>query len=193
MEKLHDFYELACKRAPISRESWDIFAAKLDFHDVKKADFLVRPGNEKRVIFIVMEGVARNYCLDEKGREYTKTFRGPGGVIGPYAEILEGVPSRYFIQAVTDLKCLSFQYSFYEKMMEDFPDWQVFARKMAEENFMEKEQREFMLLQLPASERLKLFKERFGELADQIPQYQIASYLGITPESFNRLLKKENA
>ena len=135
MEKLHDFYELACKRAPISRESWDIFAAKLDFHDVKKADFLVRPGNEKRVIFIVMEGVARNYCLDEKGREYTKTFRGPGGVIGPYAEILEGVPSRYFIQAVTDLKCLSFQYSFYEKMMEDFPDWQGLCQKNGRREF----------------------------------------------------------
>jgi CRP-like cAMP-binding protein len=78
-------------------------------------------------------------------------------------------------------------------MMEDYPDWQVFGRKMAEENFIEKEQREFMLLQLPASERLKYFRNRFGELAEQIPQYQIASYLGITPESFNRLLKKEKA
>lgn len=189
MSFLHDYYDLACKKAPLSRESWDEFASKLDFHDFKKGDFLVKPGSMERKIYIVMEGVVRNYCLDEKGREYTKTFRGPNGLIGPYAEILQGIPSLYFIQAVTQLKALSFNYQFYEKMMENHPEWQIFGRKIAEENFMEKEQREYMLLQLPARERLEHFYKKFGDFAGLIPQYQIASYLGITPESFNRLLK----
>ncbi|MCO4793372.1 MAG: Crp/Fnr family transcriptional regulator [Bacteriovoracaceae bacterium] len=190
MPKLYDYFEIVRKKAPITKESWEKFENKLDFHDFKKSDFMLRPGSMDRKFYIVMEGVVRNYCLDENGREYTKTFRGPSGLIGPYAEILQDVPSLYFIQAVTDVKVLSFNYAFYEQMMEEFPEWQILGRKMAEENFMEKEQREYMLLQLSAGERLEKFYERFGELVDQIPQYQVASYLGMTPESFNRLLKK---
>lgn len=185
-----DFYHLASLRTSISQDSWDVFSSGLQFHEFKKSDFLVRLGSEQKIIFMIEQGVARNYCLDDKGREYTKTFRGPGGLIGPYAEILENVPSRCFIQAVTPLRAYSFSYSLYQKMMNLYPEWQILARKMAEENFIEKEHREHMLLQLPAIERLKIFRRQFDDFLEHIPQYQIASYLGITPEFLNRLLKK---
>lgn len=190
MPNLHDFYDLAKRMAPITEESWKEFQDSWDFFDFKKGDILMKEGSRDRVIYVVAEGVARNYCVDEKGREYTKIFRGPGGMMGPYCEILRKIPSRYFIQAVTDLKVFSFKYDLFEQMMEKYPAWQILGRKVAEENYMEKEEREFMLLSLPAIDRLEQFYKKFGDLAEQIPQYQIASYLGMTPESFNRLLKK---
>jgi CRP-like cAMP-binding protein len=76
--------------------------------------------------------------------------------------------------------------------MERNPCWNTIARKYVETLFIEKEKRERRLLSEDAATRYLSFQKDYPGLEDKIPQYQIASYLGITPVALSRIRKKLN-
>lgn len=177
------------ERTQVPPAEWEIFSRAFQRVDCQKGDQLLAPGDKAQFIYLVTEGVLRNYFLDEKGKEFTKTFRGPGGLIGPYAEILAQLPSRYFIQATTKATVWRFPYeAFALQMRSGDRSWERLGREIAERNYLEKEKREWEFMHLPAQERYENFLRDFGGLVEQIPQYQVASYLGVSPEALNRLL-----
>lgn len=183
-------YDQMCAMSPIPSESWGKFESGFEAVSFKKSQKVHKAGEEAQYIYFVISGIMRNYCLDINGREYTKSFRGKGGLIGPYAELVQNKPVRYNIQAITDVEAIRFRYSDYAKLLEEYPEWQKVGRIVAENNFIEKEWREYMLLQMNTQQRYDSFKEMHSDLAAHIPQYQIASYIGVTAESLNRILKK---
>jgi CRP-like cAMP-binding protein len=151
---------------------------------------ILSPGQNSFNFHVVIKGILRNYDVDIDGKEFTKIFRGPGGLIGPYAEMISQTPVKYFIQAVTEAEVLIFSYKDFEKMMEKYKSWETLGRKFAERNYMEKEKKEYELMHFNSDERYDLFLKEYGPLADLIPQYQVASFLGISPEAMNRMIKK---
>ena len=81
-----------------------LFEDLLTEESFERQSLLVHPGEKSDRIHFVLEGVARNYFTNEDGREFTKIFRGPFELIGPYMEVLADIPVRYTIAAITDLK-----------------------------------------------------------------------------------------
>jgi CRP-like cAMP-binding protein len=186
-------FENTQKLAPITEEEWEEFAPCLHFGKALKGDHLSRPGEEAKYIWIVLKGVIRNYDLDDKGKEYTKVFRGPGQFIGSYPELLQKTPTRLFVQATTDTNYLRFPYAAVIVMMDKYKSWERLGRILAEQNYLEKEKREYDLMHLSAEERYNEFVKIHGEIVESIPQYQIASTLAISPEALNRILKTRKA
>lgn len=189
--KYAQLFEYARTLAPISHSEWEEFAEHFSEMRVSKGEVLLKPGESATHFYIVLSGVLRNYDLDENGKEYTKVFRGPGGFLGPYAEILSGSFARFYIQAVTDGSVLKFSYAEFELMMEKFKSWETLGRKFSERNYLEKEKREYDLMHFNAQTRYDGFLAEYGELFEHIPQYQVASLLAISPEALNRLIKKK--
>jgi CRP-like cAMP-binding protein len=179
--------------SPIEASEWEEFSIGLAEGTAAKGDILSRPGEEAKYIWIVQRGIIRNYDLDDKGKEYTKVFRGPGEMVGSYPEILAKTPTRFFIQSVTDTEFLRLTYSVFEKMMDKYKSWERLGRILAERNFLEKEKREYDLMHLSAEERYNEIKKQYGELLNSIPQFQIATTLAISPEALNRILKRKLA
>lgn len=170
---------------------WDEFVVKLKPHDHLKGAVLLAPGDPAKSIFLVETGVLRSYFTDEKGKELTKIFRGPGGILGPYAEILAGeATSRFYLQAVTAARVWEMSFAEFARLRDTGAvAWEKLSRRLAEMSYLEKERREWELMSLSAQENYEIFLKRFGELSEHIPQYQVASYLGISPEALNRILK----
>lgn len=185
-----ELYQFAASLAPITDSEWQEFSQKFTLLTVDKGEILMKPGGDANAFYIVLKGILRNYDLDENGKEFTKVFRSAGGFVGPYSEILSKTPVRFFIQAVTSSTLLRFNYSDFEGMMDKYKSWEKLGRRLAEINFLEKENREWELMHLNADKRYLRFLEKHGALAAEIPQYQIASLLAISPEAFNRLIKK---
>lgn len=176
--------------AGVSASQWEEFTRAFSLRSFKKSELLLKAGETSDVFFIILKGIARNYDLDDKGKEYTKVFRGPGELIGPYAETLAHTPARFYIQALCDVDALAFSYAHFAQLMERYPEWQKLGRIMAEENYLEKEKREYELLHYSAEKRYQEFLAQYGELASEIPQYHVASLLGVSPEALNRIIKK---
>jgi CRP-like cAMP-binding protein len=135
-----------------------------------------------------MSGLCRQFYISNDGKEHTKYFQPPGLVAIPFAEMLSKKPSRCFIQAVVDTNLVVMSHHDFQTLFDVDYDTQKLARRIAENYFIEKDQREYEFLNYDAEQRYDAFCEKYGELVEFIPQYQIASYIRVTPVTLSRIL-----
>jgi CRP-like cAMP-binding protein len=169
---------------------WRALEGLLKPRRLAKGEEFIRPGDSARRIGIVRAGLLRFYYVDPDGDESTKAFRGPGELAAAYAEAISGVPSRTFIQALEDSEILEGDYARVTALFSRHPAWQELARRVAEHFYVTKERREFEFLQLSAEQRWRQFDRAYPGLASRIPQYHIASYLGVTPVALSRIVSR---
>jgi CRP-like cAMP-binding protein len=154
---------------------------------LEKGALWVKADEPVRCFAIVRSGLVRHYYVDAKGRESVKAFRGPGDFSAPYAELIQRKPSRTFIQALVKSELLAFDVAEFEALADGSLELQRLARRLVEQNFVWKEQREYEFLQLSAEERYRQFCAERPEHLAHIPQHQVASYIGITPVALSRI------
>jgi CRP-like cAMP-binding protein len=173
--------------SPLSPKTWAGLLATTTELSLGKAEFFSQPGWPATRFGIVLTGLVRHFYVDARGRESVKAFRGPFEFSAPYAELIQQKPSRTFIQALAPTTLLCFDMAKVEALSESSLELQRLARRFVELHFVQKEQREYEFLQLSAEERYARFcAERPEHLAD-IPQHQVASYIGITPVALSRI------
>ncbi len=150
-------------------------------------DFWVRAGDIPQTIGFVVSGILRLYCVDSNGNEFTKSFCAENSFAAAYSALLLKQPSHLFIQALEDTRLLIADYSTYRSLSESHLSLQQLNCRIAESLFIKKERREVTLLLDDAKTRYLNFLEEYPGLETRLKQYQIASYLGITPVSLSRV------
>ena len=187
--KVTQFTELIYKSGILSAEEISLFESMLIGKIFKKGEFLIQPGDSSDNFYIINHGVLRNYLIGEDSKNHTKVFHGPGGILGPYSEYICNDSAKYYIEAVTDCEVSVFSMSQFEKLMGETMSWYKIRLHMAEASFLDKEQREIILLTNNVAQKYIYFKERFHPFADLIPKHMIASYIGSTPEGLSKALR----
>ena len=91
---------------------------------------------------------------------------------------------------MTDTEALVIEYAVLNKLFDQYKIWERWGRLFFTQILIGRAQREIEMLTLSAEERFQLFVNRQPTILQQIPQKQLASYLGMTPETFSRLRKK---
>tara|TARA_R110002073_G_scaffold139232_3_gene289471 strand:- start:23567 stop:24142 length:576 start_codon:yes stop_codon:yes gene_type:complete len=157
---------------------------------LKKNEFFVREGNYAQQIGFLKKGVIRAFFLNQEGKEYNKQFFVGPSIIGAYSSLLTKQPTKIAQQALTDCEILVANYMEIENSYDKFHDLERLGRKIAEFYFLEKEQKEIEMALLDADKRYLIMRERFPTIESIIPQYYIASYLGISPTQLSRIRRK---
>ena len=157
----------------------------------KKGNLLTEPGEIAKKFYLVKDGVIRNFLICQDHKEHTKVFHGPGGLLGSYSEFLAGRETLYYIEAVTNTTVDVFSIVDFLKLVDQTPTWIKIQQALAEASFLDKEEREIMLLTMNVKQRYAAFQKRFSAFADKIPKYMIASYIGSTPEGLSKALKSK--
>ncbi len=152
-------------------------------------EFIVEIGNSVDQFIYIKQGLVRIFYLDHEGNEFTKSFQTDGDILGPYAEIIQSIPSEVNIECLEEVEAISIPYEFLLKAYERDPAWLKLGLKILEKYFIEKEQRVLEFLKLSAAQRYEKFTQQYAHLSHRIPKYHLASYLGIKPESLSRILK----
>lgn len=186
-------YETFFKRyqgvTPVDRDCWDHVAKGMKLKQLAKGEIFLRPGESSKTFAIILEGVGRHYYVGDDGKEWTKSFAGPGDLLGAYAEMLQKLDSRTFIEALTPMRILQGGKSQLDLM--DQPEWSGLWRKLAEEHFIKKENREYEFLKFDAAKRYESYLMTYQHLDQYIPRKYVATYLGITAQALSRLSKSE--
>ncbi len=179
------------KLSPISPESWEKFSVLFTPRFLKKGDFFVTDEQTAKEIGFLESGVVRAfYRNNEAATEYTKNFFINPCFIGAYTSLITGNPNQINQQALTDCNIWVANYSSIQSLYTIYPDVERGARILAEQFFVQKEQREIDLVLLDAEKRYQIFRHDFPGLEQLIPQYYVASYLGITPTQLSRIRRK---
>lgn len=173
----------------LSDLQWRTFAGIFNEKRVAHTEHLLHPGDQDYELVFVCEGLLRFYYPAADGSETNKAFV-TNGFAGPLAASGLGLPILYGVEALEDTLLLTADMGAFRALFDEHPVFDRFGRLLAEAMLRRKELRARSLLQQSATERYLAFKEQHPELLRRLPQYHIASYLGITEVSLSRLKRE---
>lgn len=158
--------------------------------DLQKDELFTREGEYSKKIGFLSEGIIRAYFTGTDGKEFSKQFFVGPTIVGSYASLITSQPTKINHQALTKCTLFVAHYSRIVDLYDKYHSLERLGRKLAEYYYVEKEQKLIEQAVLDADKRYQLFKERFPTLENRIPQYYIASYLGVSPTQLSRIRKK---
>jgi CRP-like cAMP-binding protein len=174
----------------ISSETWNKISALFTPRVLKKGDYFVKDKQIAKEIGFLESGIVRAFYKNDEALEYNKSFFINPSFIGGYTSLITGEPNQISQQALTDCIIQVAKFSDVTELYNTCPDLERAARKLAELFFVQKEQREIEIVLLDADKRYQIFQKDYPFLELQIPQYHVASYLGITPTQLSRIRRK---
>ena len=151
-----------------------------------KKEFLIREGETERFISFLVTGAVK-VAIPQDGNERILDFWFDNSFFSSYSSLLTLSPSRVYIQALTDTSILRLEARIFTQLYETSLLANKIGRLIAEQLFMHKTRRERDFLTKSATERYKDLLERHPAIVHTVPIRQIASYLGIHPESLSRI------
>lgn len=150
-------------------------------------DILFSAGERPDVLYFIQSGLVRFFYLTDDGKEFNKNFVAAGSVVTSLSTFLSGVPSPFFTQALEETVTIALPIEFVRRQVEADIYWERLLSRSVAMLALKKEQREASFLLQDAGARYEAFLDDFSDLAPRLPQYHIASYLGITPVALSRI------
>ena len=156
---------------------------------VKRNEFLLREGEVCRATMFVEKGLLRMYSVDRNGKEHIIQFAPESWLISDRSSLFFGEKSIYNIEAVEDSEVLLLTNDFFTNLSEKFPAAGANNHLLLQKHVRNLQDRVNSLLAESAEERYLKFIRMYPDLMLRVPQWMVASYLGITPESLSRVRK----
>lgn len=182
--------ESATRWVEIPDPQWAALAACFRPVDRGRAQHLVLPGAPMQNVFFVARGLLRMYYLDADGRSWNKSFVQEGYFAGAFSSYLLGLPAPFGIEALEPTSVLAARWADVEALFDRHPALERLGRRFAEWLLVRKELRERALLELDATARYEEFLRDHADVAGRIPNYHVASYLGVTEVTLSRIRRK---
>ena len=177
----------------LSDETWNALVDISTFDSIKKNDYLCQISEVPTFFSYVSFGLLRAFILDEKGNEYNKNFFEEGSFPGSMVALLTNQPSNFDVQALENSQLIHIDFKKYRELLLKYDDLKMYQIHYLEAHWLiHKDAREVAIIQNDADERYEEFKENFPRLESRLPQYHIASHLGITPTQLSRIRKRIN-
>lgn len=173
----------------ITREQAQLATRNLKVKNVKKGAILLRPGDSRSENYFVNAGLLRCFSIDEKGKEHIIQFAPEDWMISDRNSSIFKEPALFYIDAVENSEILVIPADYFSKLQQLLPQILESNILMLHNSIRFMQQRIQMLLSATAEERYLNFISLYPNLTLRVPQWMIASYLGIMPESLSRVRK----
>lgn len=174
---------------PLTHEESAAIAETMLIQEYKKGSILLREGQISKEAYFVIKGCVRQYYLVD-GEEKTNNFFTEEQWVVAIKSFSQNTPSTYYLDCCEDSHLVVGNRQKEEDLYRRFPKFETISRKVMEKVF--EEQQDVMasyLTDTPEQRYVKLLGTR-PDLFQRLPQYQLASYIGVKPESLSRIRKR---
>lgn len=176
---------------------WNLFKSRLKIKEFKKGDIILHQGDVCHELYFINSGLARAFVINEDGKDFTwsiffndKNANMINLFVTDYGSFLHQKSSAIHIEALEETQVVSLSYEDVQFLYDKLKKGERFGRLMSEEAYS-------YLQNLVIERQTKSAKKRFEEfvlktpfLLEKVPQYHIATFLGITPQHLSRLKKE---
>ncbi len=157
---------------------------------IYKKDFFLKEGHLCNFQGFVVGGTFRVYYTDKKSLEHVLYFAFKDWWIGDIASFFDDVPTKLNAQAMEDSWILVIEKEVMEQLFQEVPKLERLFRIITSRTLSVLQNRFFLTVSANAEERYEELVQRHAGIEQLVPQHQIASYLGILPESLSRMKKQ---
>jgi CRP-like cAMP-binding protein len=188
------FLQNIARHVSLTREEQQHIISLTRHESYKAKTVLLKTGDIGTISYFVISGILRSYTVDENGVEHVVSFACSNWFIADMYSFLSQRPGHLYIEVNEDAEVIAISKTNQEKMYQDVPKMERFFRILVENSLVANQERLIDNLSFTAEARYDKFLHKYPELVHHLPQKQIASFLGITPEFFSkmkaRMLKK---
>lgn len=179
--------------AALTDEQADEISRLFSARTARREDCLLQPGAMWNEAIYVESGILRLYYTTEDGKEFNKGLFFEGQLLWPMAPSARDNPSLFAISAVEACTLQVADFSRLREKLTQCNAWERFALPYAENLANQKFLREYQFLVYDAQQRYELLLDELGPLAHRLPDYHLASYLGITHIALSRIKARMRA
>lgn len=174
---------------PLSAEETEAITASMNIQTYKEGTILLKEGQISTECYFVLEGCVRQYYVID-GEEITNNFFTEEQWVVSLKSFSQQIPADHYFACSEDTTLVVGSEQKENELYRNFPKFETISRKVMEKGLSE--QQELMasyVTDTPEQRYLNLLKSR-PELIQRVPQYQLASYIGVKPESLSRIRKR---
>ena len=159
---------------------------------LRAGEFLQRAGDGTMYGAFVATGCLRKYVIDARGKEHIVQFAPEEWWVGEGPGVAPGTPAKYFIDAIEDSNLLLFDSASHQRAIERLPAYAAGFREGLQRQAAAKDQRIVNALSESAEDRYEEFLKKYPSIALRVPQFMLASYLGVSPETLSRIRRNRS-
>ena len=189
LRMLNKFRSYLEKSLPITDAQFELISKDLQIKTFQKNEILLSQGDICSRTYFVVDGLLRSYSIDAKGKAHIIQFAPELWWISERNGLLLNEPSDFYIDAVEQTTAIMIPKDYFTLAIPHLPKLQELNNTMLNNSIRFMQKRINMLLSATAEERYLDFIRLYPNLTLRVPQWMIASYLGITPESLSRVRK----
>jgi CRP-like cAMP-binding protein len=184
------FKSLINGTSTISERSYQQIKEITRINKLKKRTQFITVDNSDDQEYLLLEGIVQSHILGENGQDITLKFLTGPAVVTPHVIRTKYGKSMINWSALTDIIIAEIPKDNFGQLIEENNDVRTFANEVLKQELIAKTQKEVDLATKSAEDRLIICREQYPNLENAISHKYIASYLGISPESFSRIRKK---
>lgn len=173
----------------LTQEKWHILENYFSLKYYKKGDLIIKAGQVCNEVWYINKGFVRVFIIKDD-KDISTGFFIKDQYISAYESFLTQKPSTDNIQAMEDCELIALNYNQIQELYKTEPIFEKFGRIIAENLFISISQRTNYFQVLTPEQRYEYLLDKNSQLIQLIPQYMLASYLGITAEHLSRIRKK---
>jgi CRP-like cAMP-binding protein len=178
------------KHITLTPQEQKLFLSKTEIRQYKAKTILLNAGEICKTSYFVNSGVLRSFNINDSIVEHVLSFACTGWWISDMYSLLSQKPGNLFIQVLEDAEVVLLSKENQEILFHEIPKLERFFRILTENSLVAHQERLMDNLSLTAEERFEKFCKKHNDLIQKVPQKQIASYLGVTPEFFSKMKSK---
>ncbi|WP_341842711.1 Crp/Fnr family transcriptional regulator [Chitinophaga caseinilytica] len=181
------------KFSPLPADADAILADYIELRTFRKKEMLLRAGHVCNANYFIVKGLCRSFQLSEKDTEIINHFAIENWWITDYFSLESRKPSEFSIQAIEDTQCAVLYRERQDELFDTLPQFERYFRIISQRALAAALQRVMYIFGNTGEERYEHFRASFPEFVQRVPQYMLASYLGLTPEFISKIRAKRNA
>jgi CRP-like cAMP-binding protein len=175
------------KYIPLSAAEEELIASKAQLRKVRKKQWLVTPGDYCKTEHFVNKGCFRSYYIDNDGHQHIVKFATEGWWITDIASVFAAKPATLYIEALEDGEVVYISKTNMDELFDEIPQLNKYFRLVYQKGLANTCDRIISTISSTAAEHYQQFIQQYANLEQRVPQYMIASYLGVTPEFLSKI------
>lgn len=187
MEKFQPLLDYINRVVDLTEEEEHILTSLISTRKLLKGQYFLQQGDVCKFSGFVISGCTKTFYVDDEGQEHVVMFSIEDWWTSDMGSYITQKPADFNVQCLENTELIQFSYENQQTMMEQIPKLERFFRIIVQRALVASQKRIVRNMSMSAKDRYLFFRNEYPKIEQRIPQYLIASYLGITKEFLSKI------